>query len=321
MHTKRQQAKGFLGGYSLVEVMVGFAILGITATGLVYTALQGLRSAHQNVMRTTAYATAAAAQSYSSGQNSTSTSTSTSHQPTKSASNQRVLPKALTSSQIQAAKAAAQREHTVRKAKALKEPLVVRWPSTPQAQLAWERYDVEFDSYTISETKLSTTKNALVSEPLVGYYPSDEPSPNAGLTLVNRVRSDLKVDYYTFRRDSFLPNIEVETMDAYIKALPDVFEGRLIQPIGLEEAKSDYGPSAADLNTRRVTYRLVEENDVSGERIITAVVTDYLLPFDEEWLVLRFTAPPRLYESAREPIESYLLNMHLADSDTELSSL
>lgn len=38
--------------------MVGFAVLGLTATGLVYTALQGLRSSHQNVMRTTAFASA-----------------------------------------------------------------------------------------------------------------------------------------------------------------------------------------------------------------------------------------------------------------------
>lgn len=58
MYTQHRDGTCRPSGFSLVEVMVGFAILGITATGLVFTALQGLRSAHQNVMRTTAFATA-----------------------------------------------------------------------------------------------------------------------------------------------------------------------------------------------------------------------------------------------------------------------
>jgi type II secretory pathway pseudopilin PulG len=45
-------------GFSLVEVMVGFVIFGILCMSLTTTAIHSLTVAHQNVMQTTAYATA-----------------------------------------------------------------------------------------------------------------------------------------------------------------------------------------------------------------------------------------------------------------------
>lgn len=229
--------------------------------------------------------------------------------------------RALTSAQIQAAREAAQKARAERKAKAMQEPLIVSWPSGIQPELKWEKADIELDNYTVSQTSLQTPGNHLVSETLVGYHPVQERSANTGLTLVNRVRSDLTIDYYTFDRNALLPDLEPESLDAYVDAVASTFEGRLVQPVDLEKAKQAYGPSAADLNTRRVTYQIVERSESGGESIVTAVVTDYLLPFKDEWLVIRFTAPPQLYKSARAPIESYLLNMSKVEPSPEFSSL
>lgn len=60
MLTYRRLRCGYIRGFSLVEVMVGFAIFSIIAMGMSLTAILSLKISHLNVMRTTAYASAQA---------------------------------------------------------------------------------------------------------------------------------------------------------------------------------------------------------------------------------------------------------------------
>ena len=55
IHSRREGASG---GFSLVEVMVGFGIFALVCLSLSVTAIHSLTLSHQNVMETTAYATA-----------------------------------------------------------------------------------------------------------------------------------------------------------------------------------------------------------------------------------------------------------------------
>jgi len=246
--------------------------------------------------RTPTTATAAATNSGSSTGAPASTSAVASASPPSPSA--RITPAAAAQARI----AAAERDRL------RKNPPPVRfsWPRTPQPALGWEFITREIDGYAIPSNVLRTSRTTLGGAALENYQPVPEGQTSSGLTLVNSVRPNLRIDFFTFRRNAFLPDLEIGAIMAYQSYLPRLFGDmplRLVDPVRDQE---EFGPAPADALTRRVRYRLypeAEDEEPSGPAI---ELVDYLVPLQGEWMVVRFQAPAELFAGALVQVESFL---------------
>jgi hypothetical protein len=216
-----------------------------------------------------------------------------------------------TREEILEARRKAAEERAQRRISAMRMPLSIAWPNAPQAPIKWENSSQKHDGYEVIQSRLKTPHNLLTSKLLSDYHPTSH-TGDTGLTLQNRIRSELKIECYTFKKNSFLPDLEPETIEAYQQALPTIYKGKHITLVAPKDAQSEAGPPAADLLTRRVSYEIKSSD--SAESTTATAVSDYFIPLEKEWLVIRFTAPPQLFHNARKPVEDFLRNLALHSS-------
>lgn len=226
-------------------------------------------------------------------------------------------PAPLTNAQIAAAKRAAEVERT-RAAK----PVNFHWPRATQPALGWNFEDRDFDGFTLPLTILRTPRHTLAGKALTGYQPpaAEDSTPGKGLELVNTSRSNVRLEFYTFRGSGFLPDLEAGAIEAYQRALPEQFGQIPLQLVDPAGAKQRFGPGVADRLTRVVRFRIYPDatgKEPEGPAIDAA---DYLIPLDNEWLVVRFFAPVQLFAKASESVESFLECLELEDGGTHTAA-
>lgn len=270
------------------------SLLRATAAPIDRTARVKAPAAHDSTPTT---ATAAAASGGSStGAPASTPSVASASPPSPSA---RITPAAAAQARIAAA---AERDRL------RKNPPPVRfsWPRTPQPALGWEFITREIDGYAIPSNVLRTPRTTLGGAALENYQPVPEGQTSSGLTLVNSVRPNLRIDFFTFRRNAFLPDLEIGAIMAYQRYLPRLFGDMPLRLVDAVRDQEEFGPAPADALTRRVRYRLypeAEDEEPSGPAI---ELVDYLVPLQGEWMVVRFQAPAELFAGALVQVESFL---------------
>jgi hypothetical protein len=200
-------------------------------------------------------------------------------------------------------------------------PLHFRWPSGAQPALSWTQEVREFDGFAIRENLLRTPHATLRAEVLDGYQePRAEDRSDAGLTLVNSVRPSVRLEFFSFTRRGFLPDLEPAAVQAYQRALASSHAPVPLQLIEAERAWQEYGPGTDDLLTRRVTYRLFPAATGSEPEGPALEVVDFLIPLEREWLVVRFSAPPFLFAGALTEVEAFLERLQSVEPDLATAS-
>ncbi len=212
--------------------------------------------------------------------------------------------------------AATERIRIEAEARAQAETATFEWPTAPQAAITWKVEDLELDGFTVTHSFLRTPQHTLSAEMLREFSPRRRGSGHlaAGLVLGNAVRADILIECFSFRGQSLLPDLEPASIARYQASLASAYDDAKVELIDRNRSLHTFGPPTADLNTRRVRFRLHREPDEAGNAALPTEVVDYLVPLPGELLIVRFSAPPDLFKKASEELERFLTQLKLEDS-------